>query len=365
MKSSFFILLSLFFIVTLIESGCSVYPAPAQKSGTITSRENNSRNAQNETQKKAGNERGGLISAKTNEIITANEKPCRLQYYKLNSKDRNIRVEGKLSNGGNTYPVVLDTGASQPIFLDAALVRKNNLPLLASESGTVDLNGHTLGFCLLPELNLGEIVLSNWSCIYLEPHTAFNVFGIPVASSTYSSDNIIIGLPLLCEFKYIKLNSINNEAELSYHESFEPADTEVWEKYPISIEEDFHGNKFLFVNFSIAGRETELQLDTGSGRGLAISETTWNEIENKVNSIHLKKGKDYYPYIGNLTCKRGTAPGLEFGNRIIKDAEVSVFQDDSPLLAGCDGLVGMQYFTDTVIVLDFEHDLMWLSTSKI
>ena len=79
-----------------------------------------------------------------------------------------------------------------------------------------------------------------------------------------------------------------------------------------------------------------------------------------MGKVKLQKGKENYPYIGNLSCKKGNIHDLEFGNRTIHNAEISVFKDDCPLLDGCDGLVGMQYFSDTVFVLDFENELMWL-----
>jgi hypothetical protein len=47
---------------------------------------------------------------------------------------------------------------------------------------------------------------------------------------------------------------------------------DLWTQYPFEIEEDLGGNVFLFVKIPIAGEEIELQLDTGSGRGLAITE---------------------------------------------------------------------------------------------
>jgi hypothetical protein len=293
-------------------------------------------------------------------LIRTHEQPCKIKYHELNSLYRNIIVEGNLGINARKYPVVLDTGSSQPVVLNAALVRKNNLPVYDSEICNTDFNGKQLGTCHLSRLDIGEVILEKWPCIYFESNSGLNLFGIPIASSTYGKDNIILGLPLLREFKYVIFDDINKEAELSYHKSFEPHNTEIWKKYPISIEEDFHGNAFLFVRLSVAGYETELQLDTGSGKGMAIGERLWNEFNKNLEKIKLKEGKDIYPYIGNLPCKKGEISRLEFGNRTINNAEISVFSDDCPLLDGCEGLVGMQYFSNTVFVLDFEHDLMWL-----
>jgi hypothetical protein len=106
--------------------------------------------------------------------------------------------------------------------------------------------------------------------------------------------------------------------------------------------------------------DIELQLDTGSGRGLAIGEMPWDQIRQKIPEVRLSKAVELYPYIGRLPCRQGIIPRFRIGNRTIDNAGVSVFPDNSPLLQGCSGLLGMQYFRDTVIVLDFERKLMWL-----
>lgn len=368
MKSIFLILKSLFVIILCMELGCSSYQLQTFKKSTCKKSEDNHERPQNifySEQKKPDSIYDLDVLKKTNEQILTEKHSCRIKYHKLNSSDRNIVVEGKFEPDGKKYPVVLDTGASQPIFLNTSLVRKNKLPVFPFEDSVIELNGQRLGFCLLPELKISEVTLTNWICIYLESHTSLSVFGIPLASSTYGNDNIILGLPLLRKFKYVVFDNINKEAELSYYNSFVPYDTKLWKKYPVSIEEDFHGNAFLFVRFTIAGVETELQLDTGSGRGLAISERLWGQIRNELNGVNLKKNRDFYPYLGNLPCRKGKVPELEFGNSTIENANISVFPDNSPLLVECEGLVGMQYFQNNTIVLDFEHNLMWLRDSDI
>ena len=296
----------------------------------------------------------------TDKLIKTDKKPCRIKYHTLYSTYRNIIVEGTFGTNTEKHPVILDTGASQPVVLNAKHVRKCNLPIYGIDGVNTNSNENQPGFCQLPKLSIGEVTLEGWPCIFFASNKKLNLFGIPIASSTYGMDNIILGLPLLREFKYITFDNINKEAELSYYQSFEPDSPEGWKKYPIFIEEDFHGNAFLFVRLIVEGYETELQLDTGSGRGLAASEVLWENINNGLRKLKLKKGKENYPYIGNLPCKKGKISNLEFGNRTINNAEIAVFKDDCPLLDGCDGLVGMQYFSNTVFVLDFENDLMWV-----
>jgi len=164
----------------------------------------------------------------------------------------------------------------------------------------------------------------------------------------------------LQRFKYIAFDSIKEEVEFSLEKVFEPNRSDIWTQYPFTIEEDLGGNTFLFVKIPIAGEEMELQLDTGSGRGLAIAEELWGRISKKVPGVKLKEGKDLYPYIGWLACKHDVLPTLQVGDRTVKNAMISVFPDDSPLLDRCPGLLGMQFFRDTIVVLDFQRNLMWV-----
>ncbi len=158
------------------------------------------------------------------------------------------------------------------MFVKDIHVRDNNLAVYPMETNRQ--NGHNLGLCHLPELQIGNAALIDWPCLYLERQKP-GLFGLSITNDNSKEDSIILGLPALREFKYIVFDSISKEVEFSHDEVFEPAESGQWEQCPLSIEEDFHGNTFLFVTIPIAGDETELQLDTGSGRGLAIAEELW------------------------------------------------------------------------------------------
>jgi hypothetical protein len=269
-------------------------------------------------------------------------------------------VDGSIQKGSSHYPVVLDTGASQAMFVKGVHVLDNDLSIYPMTANTTTPNGYVLGLCHLPELQIGNVAFINWPCLYLEQQAQLRLSGLSIANSSPSDNSIILGLPALREFSYIIFDSVSKEVELSHDEPFQPDDLQMWEQYPISIEEDFHGNAFLFVKIRLAGHETELQFDTGSGRGLALTEELWEQLHPKISDIKLSKGTDIYPYLGRLPCKRGIISKLRVGNRTITNAEVSVFPDDSPLVENCKGLLGMQYFQDAIIVLDFARNLIWI-----
>lgn len=281
------------------------------------------------------------------------EESYRIKYHSSYSANRWMVIEGKLDSG-RKYPVILDTGASVALFVNDIHIMENKLAISPINSGNDDSVGW--GRCRLAELHLGQVTLANWPCFYREQHTELQLLGLPLVKGKA----IIVGLPALRSFKYIVFDSTNEEVELSPDKVFEPEQPDAWAQFPFRIEEDLGGNAFLFVKITIAGQETELQLDTGSGRGLAISEGLWEKIRENITPIKLRRGKDLYPYIGLLSCKRGVVPELEVGGRTVANAKISIFPDDSPIVDVCSGLLGMQYFQDTAIVLDFERDSMWV-----
>ena len=279
--------------------------------------------------------------------------PCRIKYHPSCSQQRWMAVEGRLDTG-RRYPLVLDTGASIALLVNDVHVVENNLaihPLASPKNGSPGW-----GMCLLPALHIGRVSLPDLPCFYREQHMEVRLLGLPLAEDKA----MIAGLGVLRQFKYIAFDSINREVEFSIEKAFRPEQPDSWAQYSFVIEEDLGGNAFLFVKIPIAGHETEVQLDTGSGRGLAITEDLWKKMAEGIRHAKLRKGIDLYPYIGLLPCRRGVVPRLRVGNRIVTNAMISVFPDDSPIVDRCSGWLGMQYFHDTIIVLDFERSLMWV-----
>ncbi len=283
--------------------------------------------------------------------------PFRVKYHPSYYQNYWMVVEGKLGNG-RKYPLILDTGASPALFVNDIHILENKLAIYPLSANNDDSTGW--GICHLPKLHIGEVTLLNWPCFYREQHLEIQLFGLPIARDKA----IIAGLPALLRFKYIAFDSANKEVELSLAKTFEPGNPKMWARYAFVIEEDLGGNAFLFVKIPIAGEQTELQLDTGSGRGLAITEELWERMSRNIHNVKLSEGRDLYPYIGWLVCKRGVISRLEVGDNTVKDAKISIFPNDNLLLDQCQGLLGMQYFRDTVMVLDFERNLMWVKGPK-
>jgi hypothetical protein len=289
----------------------------------------------------------GQIDARSN-----SPTETRVKFHDSYISNKWMVVKGT-TNAGREYPVVLDTGASQTIFIDRKHVRDNRFSVYHVPAESVDdLQGW--GLCNVDSLKIGSVTLSDWPAFYRKTNSLSRLlsFGNP----TYEA--VIIGLPVLREFSYIIFDGIRQEVEFALAGEFKFDNPQAWKTYTFTIEEDFSGNAFLFFEVSIASVPIELQLDTGSGRGLALSESMWDEINENIEGIKLRRASEYYPFMGNLPCRKGRAKKLEFGGSVVVDADISVFADDSPLVADCDGMVGMSFFKDVVLVLDFEKELL-------
>jgi hypothetical protein len=283
---------------------------------------------------------------------------CRVKYHGLYKTAGFMVVEGKI--GENRYPVILDTGATQPVFVKDIHVLDNKLAIYPAGTHDTGLADYGLGFCYVPQLQIGQTKLMDLAGFYLERRMEIKVFGVAIAKD----DSIILGLPALRQFKYVMFDSVGKEVEFSDDEQFEPTQPQRWQRWPFLIVEDFYGNAVMLVEIEIAGETVQLQLDTGSGEGLAIGEELWEKLRKRMPDVRLKKGVELYPYIGQLQCRQGTIKQLEMGDRVVKKASVSVFPDDSPLVSDCAGMMGMQYFRDTVVVVDFERELMWVKGAE-
>jgi len=274
------------------------------------------------------------------------ENICQMKYYHSDNRNHWIMVEGNFGNN-KKYPVVLDTGSPTAFIINGVHVIENKLVINSSEVNDIFLHQKT---CYIPEFDIGKVKLFNWNSFYTK-------------SSVIKDNIILVGVPVLQKFNYIVFDNIKKKVEFSVEKDFECNQSDLWFQYPFVIEE-VGDNAFLFVKIPIAGEIIELQLDTGNGGGLALTEKLWDQIQKRIQVIKLEETKELYPYFGCFNCKHGIISNLNIGNMVINYAKVSVFPNDSSLMIGCQGMLGMQYFSDSVFVLDFKHNLMWIKNSS-
>jgi hypothetical protein len=267
-------------------------------------------------------------------------------------------VEGQLRKTKRTYPVVVDTGISVPALVNDRHILENKLaiyPLGIDKSYSANI-----GVCHLPELRIGQMRFVDLPCLYINKHHEVQLFGLPIGYE----NRILLGLPVLRQFKYVLLDNIKREVEISPKEPFEPNQPHLWRKYPFMIRQVSKDKDAIFVEIPIMGKQMTLYLDTG-GSELILPEKTWLTISCNETLARLKK-TDYLFYAReNLPCRKGKIERFQLGDIMMKNVPVVVLADEvmKSVVGDCEALLGMSCFRNTVLVLDFDRKVIWVKTN--
>ena len=290
--------------------------------------------------------------------INMRESPCRVKYKKRTGPmSYNIVVEGELAGSFQRYPINIDTGSAHFIVVNDIHILENNLPIY-NNPGKLD------GICRLPDLHIGKLTLSNLLANYYFKHSEIQLFGLPIKKDK----EIVVGLLLLQRFKYVAFDSINEEVEFSTAQSFHPEDRTLWSRYPFSKLSDSKGIPRIFVEIPIAGRNMNLAFDTGCQGALFTTEKIWKQTQKRLHKVKKSIKSVYAPFMGgNIRSRVVTVKELNVGDRIVKNAFVAIVPNDTSIsesMKNMEVLLGMQCFSDTTVVLDFERDVMWVKNNK-
>jgi hypothetical protein len=290
---------------------------------------------------------GNTITINTRPVIDL-EKLCKIKYDSLPFEGCYIIVAGQLA-GNYRCRVLIDTGCSVLCMLSSNIVQENILPVYPVEG--MSPGG---GVCYLPCLKLGEAAMHDIYCLYMNRQWELQFFGMPVNKPRM----VLFGLQLMREFRYILFDGIHRELTLSAKQSFVPADSR-WLQYPFKLEEDANKNLRLMVDFPIEGKNYHIALDTGEDAGLIVDATFFDEFSKDIKVTAKKQNikRTFYQY-GWVDCHKVVLPELDFCHRKIKNAQIIIRPDD--IAYKYPNFVGMQCFKDTVFVLDFERELLWV-----
>ncbi|MHC4061009.1 MAG: retropepsin-like aspartic protease [Planctomycetota bacterium] len=261
----------------------------------------------------------------------------------------NVQVRGRLPNG-NEYPVVIDSGNAAPMAVVTTVVLENALPVLPFKQ----LPKGQGGFSQIGELKIGDMKIVNAPCTYWTGHYERRFLGW----TTWKQKDINLGLGLMQSFVYILIDNVSQEVEFSV-EHFVAEPNQVWASYPMIVETREHGNKRLTVDIPIAGQGTHLMLDTGAGPGLILTEKIWARISEGLQIVSTVKSFVSSPADGQVPCNEVVVRELGVGEAVIPNAVVFVMPDENPY-GEDDFTLGMGFFKDTMIVLDFGNDLLWI-----
>lgn len=270
---------------------------------------------------------------------------------KMRENSQNVKVSGKLSNG-KSYPVVIDTGYSDFMAVTDSVVIDAGLAIYPMTNWKDKLVG---GLCELPSLDLGNITIEQSACEYWLAHYERRVLGLTV----WKEMKIILGLGLMKGFSYISIDNINREVEFSAKKPFSPRDVNQWIRHTMMIENNEKANARLMVDIPIAGHSRHIHFDTGAAAGLIMTEKIWSEISPDLKLVDEEKSFMATPLAGLLPCRKITIELLELGGLSIHDAQVNVTANKNPY-GQDDFTLGMGFFKETVIVLNFESELLWI-----
>lgn len=285
------------------------------------------------------------------------KQPTRIKYVPF---ARQSIVKGKINN--KRYPVLFDTGNPSVVHITTAHVEENNLPVYPLK--ITDSKGHThdVGVAIIPSMTIGDIKFCNLPAVYSYYHTGYLPLGIPIILG--QNKEVVVPLRVIRKFKYMACDNIKKELEFSADASFKVDDPQGWKTYPLLFEDGW-----MFIQTSIEGFPAKLMVDTGSQAELFLKESYFNNIaENKPRfgkAWKLNKTA-FAPLAGGKTpIKSYFVHGLTFDDytyslstiiRVFKESGLSKLLEDIQ----CDGIIGYTFFEDTVMVLDFEQEKMWV-----
>jgi len=295
-----------------------------------------------------------IISREPNRVNVKWEKTdiylkgsCRV---KMRENSPNVQVLAEV-NDGKSYPVVIDSGATKYLAVTDSVVLDSDLAICPIDG----LGKNVGGLCHLEKLKIGALTIVRPACAYWLAHYERRVLG----HTKWEGKKINLGLGLMKEFSYILIDNVTREVEFAANNSFNPQDNNQWHQYPMATEHDEKQKARLIVDIPLVGQPRHIKLDTGAGPGLILTESIWTTFSSDLQILRQKKERMASPLFGWLPCKMITVEKLTLGNIPINDARIHVIADDTPYGQN-EFWLGIGFFRETVIVLDFERNLFWV-----
>jgi hypothetical protein len=265
-----------------------------------------------------------------------------------------VRVMGKL-NGMKEYPVTIDTGYPCCLLITDTVVADSALEIYPIKSIAKEDIG---GLCHVARIDIADMSITDPPCEYLLGHYEKKVLGQTIRKEK----QILFGLAFLQKFAYVLIDNVAGEIEFCAKGDFTPNPDTSWSKYPMFIEKDHRRRERLMVDVPIEGKVTNLKFDTGATAGLLIREKVWNQLSE--NLTVLRKHNSFMVTLGGkVPCREITVEKLQVGDSLVKSAIIFVESDKTSFLEETP-MLGMGYFKNMAIVLDFQQRLLWVKNPK-
>jgi hypothetical protein len=276
--------------------------------------------------------------------INLKEPKCRLK--KLDSDL--VHVTARLND--RQYPMLIDSGCNLGLIVNDMIVIDNKLEIFPFETEDPTV----AGCCHVDKIEIGDISITTPACSYTLNHYEKRVLG----RTQWKERQIILGLGLLCRFHYILIDNVRSEVEFSLRGSFQANNVEMWQSYDMSVEAYA---KALIIHIPIAGQMTEARLDTGTAWSLAMPENIWDKYSTKFQILKESRERAQFFY-GWKDVRKITVSELGMGDKSMRDASIVIL--DNSTFKESFILIGMGYFKDTIVVIDFERGLLWVRKTQ-
>jgi len=205
----------------------------------------------------------------------------------------------------------------------------------------------------LDKIEIGDVTITAPPCLYTLNHYETRVLG----RTLWKQRQAILGLELLRRFSYFLIDNISSEVEFGTQNSFQVDAVEMWDRYDMFVEEAAENAKDIIIRIPIAGEITEAKLDTGTSWTLAMTEHIWDDYSTKLQVLKESKEQAQFFY-GLKNVRKITVSKFSIGDKSMVDAPIIIL--DNSVFKESFILIGIGYFKDTIVVIDFERSLVWV-----
>lgn len=248
------------------------------------------------------------------------------------------------------YWALMDSGYPGSLYVNDMVVRDCDLAVfpLGEDSDT----GCPQGICAVPTLRIGQATVKNPPCLYAQRQWQLRVLGQPL----YRNRAVLIGLGFMRFFPYVLFDNVRREVVVGLHDAFEPKDPSEWVSVPFVLEKTEGGSRVV-LDISLSGRKTRVVFDTGGAKpGLLLRDAVWQDLGGAPGAATRCALYEF----GWLPCRRVIVPELRVGPLILKRGKAKVLSQNISPLENSEGILSLDYFKKTRVVLDFTRNLLWI-----
>ena len=260
--------------------------------------------------------------------------------------------------GGHRCTALLDTGCTRAVYVSDLVVRQSDLAVFPM--GEHSDTGCGQGYCHIPAMRLGTVTVENPPCWYEQRHWQLRVLGVPL----YRHKTMLIGMGMISKFSHVLFDNANRRVRFSPHDRFEPGESSRWVRVPFLIERD-NGGPRMMVDLSLGGHEVRAEFDTcGAKPGLILRSDVWDRVADSVNARGGRKALLPSYQDGWYWCRRYRLRELQMGDLVLENMKVDVLPAESEFGQDFEGLLTLDAFRKTAVVLDFAQNVLWIRNGE-